>query len=351
MNSKRSVIQDFAIVNDKLYYISDRELYYVEIDSWKPHYVKEMWGDNWIKTHWVAYMESIDDVIFLFGRYDMCIAMYDTEKKEIKQVYEELGKEASSQELVRWDDKLFFFPKDGDSIYIIDKQGYVKKLANPLYKYKQKQFITVSVSGRVYFFQKDNEQYWICDLNELEWESAAIPFDLKKCICAGCYDNSIFFIEEDTLTRWIPGLSPEIIRLSGLKFLPELYGFIVPAKEKSFLLPKIGNEIYEIANNGEVRLYNNYPEDFCYIRDEKWQKKYIKYYKSGFKDGVYYYAIRATNYMLTIDVVNERINWVHIDDPSIRELAECVKTHGGIMRERFNRDLEDFISMLAEKKM
>ncbi len=82
--------------------------------------------------------------------------------------------------------------------------------------------------------------------------------------------------------------------------------FLCATERNIWLLPSLGEEIYIYSFADESMLeYSNYPQDFKYKTNRGWSK----YYGYTENEGRYFWAMRAANYILTINKENGTGAW------------------------------------------
>lgn len=249
-----------------------------------------------------------------------------------------------------FDNNIYVFPRFEKAIIEINL------LKNSTTKYTNLyNDITSTKQESVYFswgMQKGSDMWIIAEAGDLlvkymlnlnEYEIYQLPSLREKCINFCIYNNIIYILSySGTIYSWQID-DPDIRLVIDLKAKLDEYGRIVVTQNNIFILPKFGENIliYNIINKS-INVYNSYPHDFKYIVPANWAK-YSNYCENEL---FYYFAVQSSNYMLSIDKIHERIEWISIILPTDSDKMAFFCSSGNNVLDEAQISLESYISKL-----
>lgn len=311
------ICSDHAIVDNNLYIITSEKVVKVDMATWEAHYIFDVENMEWVARHGVGYLVSIDEIIFMISWSSFCVAKFDTSRNIIEPLIEESGDNTRIFNIEILGDCIYIFHRKRDEVVVISKNGLICKYP---FKLGENKFFMSScrVNDQVWFIPADGKKYYIYILEKNKMIEAELPFQMEDCLVVGKYGSFLSLLDKNRIITWDGSDFIKTNKLD-LDFERGKYAFLVPMKNKTFVMPGNGDDIYQITNQGVLLKYQDYPDDYCYTQPPNWLSVGTKYFHFVEKDGIYYFPSRATNYMLTIDSKTEVINWLSIKAPSIRE--------------------------------
>ena len=144
------------------------------------------------------------------------------------------------------------------------------------------------------------------DLKNLWSEKIHLGFEINDLVHVAECEDKIYLLMRNT---GIYQLDTKHKDVSFVRINVNGEGFcrIVATPKNVVLLPKWENDI-EIINfeNMQIEKYNNYPQGFKYIGNERESK----YMGSCDGDGIRYFAMQSANHILCIDLKSGNIGWI-----------------------------------------
>lgn len=335
---------DALIIDDKMFFLALRKMYYVDLNSNKTFCVRNVKNYQWLESNWVAYIEAIQQTLFFFARENARIAKFNIESGNIEQIYEDVGKELSIYEFINNKDELWIFLKNDNKALIIKQNGTIEQLTYSA-RLDNNCVVSTKTKKSVYFFDKSNGNFWEFNVKTRRWLTGSTNMELSDCIAVNCYKDKFFFLLKEKIIVWDCKSGVKELALSGCEFKFPEFGCIYPMENKIIILPKCGQDIYEIDINGNIQLYDQYPSDYKYTRNSEWLKCGMKNYECSKKEGLLYFARRATNYIMAIDTIKEEIVWISTE-MSMQVYLNSLKSKPILNIENDDYSINDFIEYI-----
>ena len=244
-------------------------------------------------------MFSFQNLVFIVPKYEKKIIIYDVIKKIfIEKGYHDIVENLELSDCIKEGDRVWIWGKDKSEIVIFEmKKMEFQKIE--LQENLRIKYISIN-SGRIVFLTDNNDVYnYNIETNNLTliWECFDISMDFDR----------IHLVGED--------------------------GKLI------ILLPSINYNEIILLENGETKIYNEYPDKFEYIFPQ--QHKYVRYAESSEQ---YVYPMRSANYCLRINKCDGKIDWVQ---PRIsRDTIYKVLVEAGVVKESKISTLDGFLNIL-----
>lgn len=247
---------------------------------------------------------------------------------------------------------LYVFPKWEREVFKIDSStNKLDSISLILVQDRQncnEDFISFSCSFRdnnfLWLFEMRSQKTCIFDMNTDTYSFLNRPEEIMECTYFCKVDQLIYCM---TLYNEIYVWNTQTNKCSQLwkeeryRDIEYYYWQFLVVNKKIIVLPGYGNDIVIIdICSGTSTQYVKYPKDFIYI-DIKWAK-----YMNCFEDSrYYYYPMRLSEYLMTIDKQTGEIAWnkaIMSWDEKIRYLQKKLKIHPQILYE----NQEQFVALI-----
>ena len=171
------------------------------------------------------------------------------------------------------------------------------------------------------------------DMQQDRWEQYNLSIKIDQCAHMVEYNNMLYILDAGgVIYCW--DIAEKLIELFADCRNNEhnIFEFarIVVTDKKFFLLPSVGESIFEIAlDTRKANLYCRYPIGFQYIVP----KGCSKYYGYCEDEDNYFYAMRTVAFILRIGKRDGEIQWIKPEVPLYKEyMKTCIK-YGVIFQE------------------
>ncbi len=215
-----------------------------------------------------AYMDILDNDIYIFTREAGKFVVFDTGKEEVRSVtYPDVG-----------EDKYICGCKIEKSFFVFPQNG------NKILEYAA---------------------------GENVWRVHKLQENLKRCVHAAIKEDKIYILLEDgTVFQW--DVKKET--LNKIDYNLPVYSKkntasrICCTMDWIIILPAKAQDIVQInCNHYEAAIYRDYPANFSYDSDKKHWSKYYGYCENA---TAYYFACRTSGYILKIEKQSGKIFWI-----------------------------------------
>lgn len=180
-------------------------------------------------------------------------------------------------------------------------------------------------------------------LNTNNYELYHLPNLKENCINLYVSNDIIYILSNSGIIYSWHINDSDVKLVVDLKAKFDEYGRIIVTKNKIFILPKFGENIliYNISDKS-ISIYNSYPHNFKYISPSNWTK-YSNYCENEL---FCYFAVQSTNFMLSIDKINESIEWIEIVLPTDNEKMDFLCNDGNNVFDEAQISLDSFLARL-----
>lgn len=162
----------------------------------------------------------------------------------------------------------------------------------------------------MWLFQRQSNVIIAYDMENSTWKKYEIDVEINNCIHALQYGNKLYILSyEGKLYSWDMSENhvEEIADCSNLEQSNYTFLRLAVTDKTIFLLPSGSEDILCINRyTKQVETYKDYPSDFCYCGPETWSR----YYGYCEDDAYYYFAMRASNYVLSINKQTGDVKWI-----------------------------------------
>ena len=256
---------------------------------------------------------------------------------------------------------LYIFPIFADRIIKIDLDTRKTKNFGELYskihsQYKgleSKENFTYFICGCqmkniMWLFQKKGNVVIAYNMEDDTWKEYRISKKICNCIHA-IYTNQMIYILDSTGKVYCWNMIDESVELfadcSNGKNNVNTFSRIIVTEKKTLVLPLFGKDIFCIdMYTKQMEKYDEYPMEFKYFEPEGWSKFY------GFCEDYehYYFAMRSTEFMLSLNKEEGKLKWIRIKLPLYREYLKIyMKYNRYVVNEMKygSNDLQTFLNI------
>lgn len=254
---------------------------------------------------------------------------------------------------------LYIFPIYTDGLIKVDlKTSKVKKekaLYSRMQDYKinrkaQEEFTYFwrgcQFGNIVWLFPRKGNLVIAYDMETDTWQEYELSIAIENCEHVIEYTDKLYILSsKGKIYRW--GMKDELVEeiadCSNSETDSTTFSRIAVTNKRIFLFPALGKDIFFIdLNTGKINKYSDYPADFRYCGPEGWSK----YYGYCEDEEYYYFAMRSTNYILTLNKREGKVEWLKPKLPSYEEyVSNYIKNNKSTLREA-ECDMESVVSYL-----
>lgn len=362
----RSLFPTCAVVNNKLFYLTDVE-HIFEIVDVKNGMVKFMDDpQGYVPGEWTGTDSILRDKknFFLLEQNGKRIMKYSPSDYRCLYININLNDYVCSNfaGATIYNEWMYLFPRYRDGIIKVDLNSVSLENKGRLcpdikYKFDEKEEIpsalfacSYQIENHMWIFTEKAGIVVDYDIAEEKFDRYTLPKTIKSCVRVE-YMNGLFYIltMEGKIYTWSPDkqLEQKLYDLGQEKEYP-YFGTIVIANEQIWVLPLYGKDVCVIdMKTGKHIIYNNYPIGFSYYAPENWGK-YYSYCTNG---DYYYFAMHSGNYILTINKKSGQEQWIKPTEIKEEKKNFYLRNHN---RDKLNHenlyfDMSDFLKVYYKK--
>jgi len=255
--------------------------------------------------------------------------------------------------VAKWRKNLYIFPRYYNKVVVFDCDAQVVTCREGLNMYERenmsKEYKKVWfhcgcwVGGKVWLIMPEGDRLIQYDIKFDIWKQYRLPVRVKKCIHMVDFDNKLYFLGVGgEIYCWDKaGHIIEELAECGRGYEKE-FARIVVTDWNIYLLPFKGEDIYVVSRDtGQAKLYDGYPVDFQYCGPEGWSK----YYGYCENEDYYFFAMRASAYVLCINKRSGSAEWIKANPPKYEEYLEGCLRYKGI-RSESDISVEELLGVL-----
>lgn len=283
---------------------------------------------------------ALENKVYKIGYYSGTLLEINLENGACKYISNEIAKGECFVKLVKYNEFIIAFSDNCGYIYQYDLRNNKVNRIDYLGK-KEKQFgkkisDILTDGSNAYIFLKEDNSVISIDFSTNGKLISQFPNHINSC-CSVYRVGSDFYIlnEGKDVYKWnIENQECNKIYSSS----NNTFYRIVIMKNTIVLLPSRENEI-ELINleNGISRIFHNYPSEFEYV-NSTWSK----YYGYAENETNIYFSARTSNYILSMDKKNEKMEWIKSSIESSKVLSWLL-LQGEIINESHDMSLKVFI--------
>lgn len=268
------------------------------------------------------FMINAENVLFVLELNGNRIMKYDIKQQtccyfDIGCHRQEWGNYAA---LAKWENYLYIVPAYMAEIVKVEmNSGKVQRIRAPLsetnlMRAKQTKGDAFWQYGfqeesRIWLFQKQSSLVMEYDMLQNTWKRYELSTEINDCVHAVQYKGVFYLLSsEGRLYVWNKENNTiEVLADYSEKTVRnESFSRMVLTDKNIFLLPSLGNDIFCVdLGTKQIKQYNSYPAGFHYCAPEEWSK----YYGYCEDEAYYYFAMRSTNFILTVNKQDGRVKW------------------------------------------
>lgn len=313
MEQKVFLFSNCALINNKLFFVETQSglLANMNLEDGKIAFCPMLKGYFLRSGDIVDFICNYNNKIYALETSGKNIMIFDMEQNGFQEIslecdFYEWGNFVAFE---RYNTSIYIFPKYKNSLFIMSiKDNKVIKVTDYFENIEEVQcccrienlvWILPKSVSKIGAYNLSNEELSVYDLN-------LIP---EICVDAVNVDENIYFLNRyGIIYQWntINKKMKKLLILETKHIDKESMCKIISAGNKLVMLPALGKNI-KILNllTYEVEIYQDYPIDFLY-NDIKWSK-YCGYCQD---DENYYFAMRLSNYLLTIRKCDGNLSWI-----------------------------------------
>ena len=162
---------------------------------------------------------------------------------------------------------------------------------------------------------------------DTSWKKYDFSLEIKDCVHAIKYNEHLYILSsEGTIYRW--NTESKVIEVfaecNSKKRNKDSYSRIVVTESRLYLLPALESSIVCINMiTKKTEKYKGYPVDFRYCGIEHWSK----YYGYCENEKYIYFAMRSSNYILSINKIDGKEQWIKPHLPTYKEYRKKYIMH------------------------
>lgn len=251
----------------------------------------------------------------------------------------------------RYQNKIVKINIESGSIQIVSKIysdiNFYKK-----YQYSKKELEYFSCGCQreniMWLFQRQGNIIGLYNLKYNTYQEYRISITINDCVHAMWHKDILYLLSsEGRIYCWnqIDGTIERIAdcACSNSDMPINTFSRIVVTDESIVLLPSLGKDIFYVnLETKKIEKYLSYPIEFRYYEVEGWSK----YYGLCEDENYYYFAMRSTNYILTVDKQSGTIQWIKPIFPSYKKYKEVYKNYSNNLFSELNCSIEDMFFLL-----
>lgn len=321
------------IENNNLLYVTDYEHIFekIDINSGNVKYIDNPKGYKPMDWSGTDIILQDTERFFLLEQSGERLMIYSPSDKNCKYLYIDCNDHVciNFAGATIYNENMYIFPRFRNSVLKIElKSGLIKKLGKLCsslnYEFKEGPLPTMLFScsylieSHIWIFTEQNGIVIDYDLKQEKIKEYILPPNIKTCIHVGYLEGKFCILTaEGKIFLWTPYMDyGQELYDFGEKYSYPYFGTIANTKDRIWILPLFGNDIYffDLVTR-ECKLYVDYPEDFKYIAPSDWSKYF--FYSSDEK--YFYFSMHSGNYIFYIDKYNGQEYWLKpIIDEEIR---------------------------------
>lgn len=316
-------IQDYTFVdcdiyNQEIYFFTEKEPAFCKMDirTCKVSYIEsfEKQGPD-VFLHKSVMVLVVENKLYSLDRGGRYLLVYDFQQDTYKNIEIGCNFESSANfiSMNRYKNSVLIFTKKQNLLVKVDceSDGVTKKELLEKEMGHLNLSCSCQVGDEVLLFQEDVSEVII--YNAGNDNISKIKLNKKMMGCKDVkWQNGSFYIlcQNNVIALWNrkDNVLNEIDKIGEIEG-----GMLFVVNEYICILPSQGDDIYlyNIVMD-KVERYKDYPQDFSYVVPGEW-KKYIRFCEG--KDR-YYIAMRASNYMLSLNKSDGEIEWIRPNLPN-----------------------------------
>lgn len=216
----------------------------------------------------------------------------------------------------RVDGNFALLQREKERIYIFDRVYGVSiydaqsdKIEKIPYPIRENEIITgCSFKDQYFLLPQNGNRVFVFDSLKKTWNTIHLPITLRQVVHVAADQEDIYILMKDgTIIEWDGKKSFEFIDVVQKKYNSEnVTSRICITKNNLIVLPSLVEDILKIDRENRIlETVNDYPEDFHYV-NVGWTK-YVGYCET---EDNYIFACRASQYLLKISKMDEKISWI-----------------------------------------
>ncbi len=346
-----------ALVDEKIYSFTNQLGLPIVIDlnSQEIHFLENVKG--W-KPFNIDYMLCLGDNIFILELNGRRLMKYNVTQMYCQFYGINCGEKEWENYILfaNYKDCLYIFPKYKNMIVRMDINSEDMKIEWLSYPeengFLQKNQENIEyfacgcqISNKALLIGKSGDFIIIYDMENNFLKKHMLSIKIKDCVHMVPYDNQIYLLSSEGMVYSWNSETNSIKALTDYKKkMGKIHDFsrIAVTDKDIFVLPALGKNILKIdIDTKEIDKYKNYPYKFSYFNYE-----WSKYYGYCENEEYYYFAMRSSNYVLTINKHDSTINWIKPADNFQKEYLYCCQKYNKILPEQELCSIKDFVCFL-----
>lgn len=323
MQEEKLIFIDCDIIEQELYFIETRRglLGKMSLDNGAVSYFSVM--ENYIlKENAISELRTLGKKVYALKTDGNSVIIFDMEKMQCQYIplpcaYRRWGNFTAFEQ---YGLEFYIFPRYENKIFIMNTfNNEIIEIADYFDGMTELQCAC-----------RDGDKIWLLpchamvigcyDFTNGKMQIFELGKKLENCLSAVRVNGNIYILNSSGI---IYAWNIDKLTLEEAKVLEtedsgqeSMYGRMICAGGRLVVLPSLSDDI-KLINllDGSVEIYQDYPEDFLYYKNEQWGK-YIGWCED---DSYYYFAMRLNNYLLKIDKQNGGMSWMKPILPSKEE--------------------------------
>lgn len=333
----------------------------MNLDTYEMTYVKEIENANIFEGDLADGIEVVNDKIYQLGIQGDSVYEIDIDNQNCKRIKIDCHSASwgNYAAYAHFGQDIFVFPSNRKKIVRISTITRTVEYDSKLYDqieqyyvkngYEPKNIINgCKVDELMWLITEDGKIVVSYNLENREMILYELPIQVDNCQQIVHYNQKFYLLQGngkiyvwDTEKIWL------LFDIESKYKKNDEYFRMAITEKNIYVLPSLGENImlYNM-DSCKLKKIDNYPKDFFYCVPKGWSKFY------GYCETIewYYFAMRSTNYMLTINKVSGEVKWIKPIFPTIDEDVEAQKGNSVSLYCEEEWNLESYLQIVYFKE-